>query len=162
MTTGTISRTAAPMPPKLEEGSATERVQIVAPTSWMKRVEEWRRKRQRIPSKSEAIRQLVDIALEADAKGWPALPTFKSIGLSGLGTLPGAPPLDPDKVKELVRSFKQEGQIWPIVVRPYTERGMGYWILKGRHRVEAARKLKWEGINALVVDDVTMPAEGRP
>lgn len=57
------------MPPKLDEGTATERVQIVAPASWIDRVDEWRRKQRRIPSKSEAIRMLVDLALEAEAKG---------------------------------------------------------------------------------------------
>lgn len=51
------------MPPKLEDGVATERIQIVAPASWAARVEEWRRKQPKIPSKSEAIRILVDQAL---------------------------------------------------------------------------------------------------
>jgi hypothetical protein len=51
------------MPPKLEDGSETERIQIIAPTSWVERIEEWRRKQPRIPSKSEAIRMLVDQAL---------------------------------------------------------------------------------------------------
>lgn len=54
------------LPPKLEDGSPTERIQIVAPQSWVERIEEWRRKQPRIPSKSEAIRILVDRALEAD------------------------------------------------------------------------------------------------
>lgn len=53
------------LPPKLEDGSETERIQIVAPASWVLRVEEWRRKQPRIPSKSEAIRMLVDMALKA-------------------------------------------------------------------------------------------------
>jgi len=53
------------MPPKLDDGSATERVQIVAPASWLERIEEWRRRQAKIPSKSEAIRILVDQALEA-------------------------------------------------------------------------------------------------
>lgn len=52
-----------PVPPKLEDGSATERIQIVAPASWVERIEEWRRAQPRIPSKSEAIRILVDRAL---------------------------------------------------------------------------------------------------
>lgn len=51
------------MPPKLDDGSETERVQIVAPASWVARVEEWRRAQERIPSRSEAIRLLVDKAL---------------------------------------------------------------------------------------------------
>lgn len=54
------------VPPKLEDGSETERIQIVAPASWVQRVEEWRRTQARIPSKSEAIRILVDRALSAE------------------------------------------------------------------------------------------------
>jgi hypothetical protein len=56
--------TRGPMPPKLDEESETERVQIVAPASWVRRVEEWRRAQDRIPSRSEAIRLLVDQALK--------------------------------------------------------------------------------------------------
>lgn len=55
----------ATMPPKLDDNSPTERIQIVAPASWVERIEEWRRKQPRIPSKSEAIRILVDQALDA-------------------------------------------------------------------------------------------------
>ncbi|WP_108609195.1 hypothetical protein [Aminobacter sp. MSH1] len=53
------------MPPKLEDGTPTERIQIVAPQTWVARIEEWRRKQPRIPSKSEAIRILVDKALDS-------------------------------------------------------------------------------------------------
>jgi hypothetical protein len=56
------------MPPKLDDATDTERVQIVAPSSWIQRVEEWRRNQARIPSRSEAIRILVDLALEREAK----------------------------------------------------------------------------------------------
>lgn len=56
------------VPPKLDEGSPTERIQIVAPASWVERVEEWRRKQPKIPSKSEAIRMLVDQALDGNSK----------------------------------------------------------------------------------------------
>lgn len=51
------------MPPKLDTESETERVQIVASASWVSRVEEWRRAQPKIPSRSDAIRQLVDLAL---------------------------------------------------------------------------------------------------
>lgn len=51
------------MPPKLDKGSATERVQIVAPASLLKRIDDWRRKHPAIPNRSEAIRLLVDLAL---------------------------------------------------------------------------------------------------
>lgn len=57
-----------PMPPKLDEESPTERVQIVTTAAWVARVEEWRRKQPKIPSKSEAIRMLVDQALESGEK----------------------------------------------------------------------------------------------
>lgn len=56
------------MPPKLDEDAATERVQIVAPTTWLQRIEEWRRAQPKIPSLSAAIRQLVDTGLDADRK----------------------------------------------------------------------------------------------
>lgn len=54
------------MPPKLDTDSPTERVQLVTTAAWMERLEEWRRKQPRIPSKSEAIRMLVDRALDAE------------------------------------------------------------------------------------------------
>lgn len=53
------------VPPKLDKDSDTERFQLVAPTSWFERIEEWRRKQPKIPSKSEAIRLLVEKALAA-------------------------------------------------------------------------------------------------
>lgn len=56
------------MPPKLDDNSPTERVQLVTTVAWMERLEEWRRKQPRIPSKSEAIRMLVERALDAEAK----------------------------------------------------------------------------------------------
>jgi hypothetical protein len=52
------------MPPKLEDQSDTERVQIVAPASWIRRIEEWRRAQPKIPSRSDAIRQLVELGLK--------------------------------------------------------------------------------------------------
>lgn len=48
------------MPPKLQDGVKTERVQIVAPASWIELVDEWRRKQPKIPSRSEAIRIIVE------------------------------------------------------------------------------------------------------
>ncbi len=62
--TTTIPESA--MPPKLDDKSPTERVQLVTTAAWMKRVEEWRSRQPKIPSKSEAIRLLVDQALDAD------------------------------------------------------------------------------------------------
>jgi hypothetical protein len=55
------------VPPRLEETSASERIQIVAPASWAKRVDEWRRKHPDLPNRSAAIRMLVDLALSKDS-----------------------------------------------------------------------------------------------
>lgn len=64
--TTTIPESA--MPPKLDDKSPTERVQLVTTAAWMERVEEWRRRQPKIPSKSEAIRLLVDQALDGEAR----------------------------------------------------------------------------------------------
>jgi hypothetical protein len=68
MEAGAKLSSEAQMPPKLEENSETERIQIVAPTSWIRRIEDWRRAQPKIPSRSDAIRQLVDAGLDAMKK----------------------------------------------------------------------------------------------
>ncbi len=60
------SNMGKPMPPKLKSGDETERFQIMAPSSWGSRIDEWRRMQPKIPSRSEAIRFLVDRSLDAD------------------------------------------------------------------------------------------------
>lgn len=57
------------VPPKLEDDSPTGRIQIVATARWASRVDDWRRKQADIPSKSEAIRLLVERALDAEEQG---------------------------------------------------------------------------------------------
>lgn len=52
------------MPPKLDSDSDTVRLQLVAPASWAARVDDWRRQQVAIPSRSEAIRALVEKALD--------------------------------------------------------------------------------------------------
>lgn len=56
------------MPPKLDAATPTERMQIVAPAAWFLAIEEWRRAQKKIPSKSEAVRMLVERGLEAESK----------------------------------------------------------------------------------------------
>ena len=58
--------------------------------------------------------------------------------------------LRPDAVKELMASMKINGLLQPIVLRPAET--SGYWLVAGRHRLEAAKKLKWESIPATVFD----------
>lgn len=61
------------MPPKLED--ETRRLNMVAPVSWVKKIDDWRRQQPDLPNISEAIRRLVDLGLEGTKKGgkssWP-------------------------------------------------------------------------------------------
>jgi rRNA maturation endonuclease Nob1 len=45
------------------------RLNIVAPESWVQRVDDWRRKQADLPNLSEAIRRLVEAGLDAERKG---------------------------------------------------------------------------------------------
>lgn len=56
------------MPPKLDPDTETKRLNIVAPASWVKRLEEWRRAQPDLPNTSEAIRRLVDAGMEREAR----------------------------------------------------------------------------------------------
>jgi hypothetical protein len=55
------------MPPKLED--ETKRFNMVAPASWLKKIDEWRRHQPDLPNVSEAIRRLVELGLEASKGG---------------------------------------------------------------------------------------------
>lgn len=54
------------MPPKFE--NETKRLNMLAPSSWVKKVDEWRRHQPDLPNISEAIRRLVELGLEASKK----------------------------------------------------------------------------------------------
>ncbi|MEZ0062688.1 hypothetical protein ABIF26_008248 [Bradyrhizobium elkanii] len=56
-----------PMPPKLED--ETKRLNMVAPASWVRKIDDWRRQQPDLPNISEAIRRLVEAGLEATKKG---------------------------------------------------------------------------------------------
>ena len=61
--------------------------------------------------------------------------------------------LRPDNVDAIAESMKAQGQLQPIVVRERP--GRGYWLIAGRHRFEAAKKLKWETIRCEVKEDIS-------
>jgi len=44
----------------------TERVQIVTSPSQVKAIDEWRRQQEKLPSRSEAIRELIDRGLQSN------------------------------------------------------------------------------------------------
>lgn len=57
------------MPPRIDPNGPTLRLQLVAPPSWIAKIDDWR-SRQGIfaPNRSEAIRYLVEQALAAELK----------------------------------------------------------------------------------------------
>ena len=62
-----LTESDARMPPKLD--TEIKRFNIVAPAAWAKRIDEWRGRQPDVPNFSEALRRLVDMALEAEKKG---------------------------------------------------------------------------------------------
>jgi hypothetical protein len=41
-----------------------EKLNMVAPTSWLEKIDDWRRQQSDLPNRSEAIRQLVEMGLK--------------------------------------------------------------------------------------------------
>jgi ParB/RepB/Spo0J family partition protein len=56
--------------------------------------------------------------------------------------------LQADKVDALVASIRENGLLQPITIRPNP--GAGFWLVAGRHRLEAAKKLGWKHIPAII------------
>jgi metal-responsive CopG/Arc/MetJ family transcriptional regulator len=48
--------------------SAVQRLNLIAPVDWLKRIDQWRNE-PNLPTRSEAIRTLVERGLEAEARG---------------------------------------------------------------------------------------------
>ena len=77
----------------------------------------------------------------------------EEIGLRGIAVHPDRlRKLNPAVVKKLAASMKERGQLHPIILRPRGTIGFGYILVAGRHRLEAARKLKWPCIRAEIRD----------
>jgi hypothetical protein len=56
------------MPPKLDDDAETVRLNLVAPASWVERINLWRRQQADLPNFSEAVRRLTDLGLESELK----------------------------------------------------------------------------------------------
>jgi hypothetical protein len=52
------------MPAALDPDGEPKRLNIVAPTSWVRKVNDWRRAQPDMPNLSEAIRRLVETGLD--------------------------------------------------------------------------------------------------
>ena len=78
----------------------------------------------------------------------------KYIALSDISVPPGRlRSLQQEVVDEIAESFEEVGQLQSIVVRSAAgSADASYWLISGRHRLEAARKLGWDSIRALVVE----------
>lgn len=59
--------------------------------------------------------------------------------------------LDEEHIGEIKKSFEEDGQWNPVIVRPADENG-GYEVISGAHRLAAAERLGWSGIEATVKD----------
>jgi hypothetical protein len=73
-----------------------------------------------------------------------------NVSLSDIACLPQRRAVRPEAVEALAQSMRDQGLINPITLRPRD--GLGYYLIAGGHRYEAARKLKWEGIPAIVLE----------
>ena len=47
----------------IEKKTASERYEMRVPAEWLERIDGWRRTQDDLPSRAEAIRRLVDLAL---------------------------------------------------------------------------------------------------
>jgi uncharacterized ParB-like nuclease family protein len=64
--------------------------------------------------------------------------------------------LRPEKVAELAQSIQAQGLLQPVVLRP---RGRSsFWLVAGRHRLEAVRELGRERITAVILDGLDADA----
>jgi hypothetical protein len=61
--------------------------------------------------------------------------------------------LQPDKVDAIAESMKTLGQLQDVLLRERP--GHGYWLVAGYHRLEAARKLKWDLLRCVVLEGVS-------
>lgn len=84
----------------------------------------------------------------------PSEQRVRDIGLAGIACLPGRRVAQPEAVNVIAQSMKEIGLINPITIRP-VENGMGFYLIAGRHRYEAAKQLKWESIQAIVLEGLT-------
>jgi ParB-like chromosome segregation protein Spo0J len=72
------------------------------------------------------------------------------IGIHGISIIaPRMETLRPEVVIDLAKSLRTQGLLHPILLRPAP---IGYYLVAGLHRLEAARKLRWAVIRAKIVD----------
>jgi ParB-like chromosome segregation protein Spo0J len=76
----------------------------------------------------------------------------REVALTDIRVFKRLRPLESARVESLAASMKETGLLHPIAVRRTPE---GYHLILGRHRLEAARQLKWQTIRASIFFDMT-------
>ena len=56
------------MSPKLDLEDDIKRLNLVVPTAWVRKVDDWRRRQPALPSFSAAVRRLVEQAIDGEKK----------------------------------------------------------------------------------------------
>lgn len=79
-----------------------------------------------------------------------APPQSRQINVNGIGYSDRLRQLDEANVTSLTSSMREVGLINPITLRP--QKGTGYWLIAGLHRLEAAKRLGWQSIPAIIVE----------
>jgi ParB-like chromosome segregation protein Spo0J len=89
-----------------------------------------------------------------EPKGPPSDDAYQisEVALTDIRVFARLRPLEPALVEALAASMEAEGLRYPIAVRRTSQ---GYHLVLGRHRLEAARQLKWQTIRASVFFDMT-------
>ena len=86
--------------------------------------------------------------------GNTALPTLEKIAVEDVEVIGKHREVDPEKVESLAASMAKIGLRTPITVRRI-EKALGttvFALVAGRHRLEAARSLGWEHIDAFIME----------
>ena len=82
----------------------------------------------------------------------PWLYETREVPLTDIAVLTRLRPLEPALVNRLAASMKLAGLTHAIMLRPASA---GYYLVVGWHRLEAARKLGWQNIRAVIFWNVT-------
>jgi len=90
--------------------------------------------------------------------GESKLPTFARIEMSRIiePELPARATMRDDKMRELVESMRELGQLDPVIVEQHEAM---YELIAGHRRYLAARELKWTQLNAMVYAEGGAPKE---
>ena len=112
----------------------------IPPLSW-RSVSGWIEEYERAGEQLDPILTPADIRAQVE----------RDIGVGRIEVLPERlRALRPEKVEELAESIRERGLLQAIVVRPRNDATEGFWLVAGRHRFEAIKKLKLPTIRCKV------------